>query len=69
MHASYKRTHNQNRSQENIVSIWARGIMIGVAMIVVAIGVTIVLNEVLEQRAEQPEDAYTPPAVPKPFDK
>ncbi len=43
--------------------------MIGVAMIVVAIGVTIVLNEVLEQRAEQPEDAYTPPAVPKPFDK
>ncbi|MEI6204091.1 MAG: hypothetical protein WCP68_19250 [Enhydrobacter sp.] len=39
------------------------------AMIVVAIGVTIVLNEVLEQRAEQPEDTYTPPAVPKPFDK
>ena len=43
--------------------------MIGLAMVLVAIVVTVVLNEVLEQRAEQPDDTYTPPAVPRPFDK
>jgi hypothetical protein len=43
--------------------------MFGLAMVLVAIAVTVVLNEVLEQRAEQPEDTYTPPAVPRPFDK
>ena len=43
--------------------------MIGLAMVFVAIAVTVVLNEVLEQRAEQPEDTYTPPALPRQFDK
>ena len=51
------------------MNIWARGLMIGLAMVVVAITVMVVLNEVLEQRAEQPDNTYTPPAVHQPFEK
>jgi hypothetical protein len=43
--------------------------MIGLAMVLVAIAAIVVLNNVLEQRAEQPDDTYTPPDVPRQFQK
>ncbi len=51
----------------NDVNIWARGVVFGLGMMVVAAAIILFLGVTLEQRAEQPDDAYVPPAVPKPY--
>ena len=67
--ASYKRTHDQNRLQVNIVNMGTRGLMIGLALLLGAIAVVAVLDQILEQRAEQPGETYTPPAVTGEYEK